>query len=94
MPCVIDYAYGYYKHGVVMLFAILLAFAYGLEGLCGKGGFWRKLIPVLGGGIFLCLNLLAFKATFALGKPVFVPPKLASVGDVKRLIKKRRNCLH
>ena len=83
----IDYAYGYYKHGVVTLFAILLAFAYGLEGLCEKGGSWRKLIPVLGGGIFLCLNLLAFKATFALEKPVFVPPKLAAVGDVKRLIK-------
>jgi hypothetical protein len=83
----IDYAYGYYKHGVVMLFAILLAFSYGLEGLCEKGDSWRKLIPVLGGGTFLCLNLLAFKATFALEKPVFVPPTLAAVGEVKRLFK-------
>jgi hypothetical protein len=82
-----DYAYGYYKHGVVTLFAILLAFSYGLEGLCEKGGFWRKVIPVLGGGTFLCLNLLAFKATFASEKPVFVPPTLAAVGEVKRLIK-------
>jgi hypothetical protein len=84
----IDYAYGYYKHGVVTLFAFLLAFAYGLESVCGRGGSWRSLIPVVGGGIFLCLNLLALKATFALEKPVFVPPRLASVGDVKRLIKK------
>jgi hypothetical protein len=82
-----DYAYGYYKHGVVTLFAFLLAFAYGLEVFCRKGSSWRRLIPVLGGGTFLCLNLLAFKATFALEAPVFVPPKLASVGEVKRLVK-------
>ena len=43
----IDYAYGYYKHGVVTLFAFLLAFAYGLEGPYGNGGPWRKLIPAL-----------------------------------------------
>jgi hypothetical protein len=83
----IDYAYGYYKHGVVTLFAILLVFAYGLEGLWEKEGLWRKLIPILGGGTFLCFNLLAFKATFALEKPVFVPPTLAIVGEVKGLIK-------
>lgn len=83
----IDYAYGYYKHAVVTLFVLLLTFAYGLEGICSKGGYWRRVIPVLGGGIFLCLNLLAFQATFALGKPIFVPPKLASVGEVKRLIR-------
>jgi hypothetical protein len=82
-----DYAYGYYKHGVVTLFAFLLAFAYGLEVFCGKGGFWRRLIPVLGGGTFLCLNLLAFKATFDGEVPVFLPPKLAAVGEVKSLIK-------
>jgi hypothetical protein len=83
----IDYAYGYYKHGVVTLFVLLLTFAYGLEGLCSKGGYWRRVIPVLGGGIFLCLNFLAFQATFALEKPIFVPSKLASVGEVKRLIR-------
>jgi hypothetical protein len=82
-----DYAYGYYKHGVATLFAFLLAFAYGLEVFCRKGGSWRRLIPILGGGTFLCFNLLAFKATFALDEPVFVSPKLASVGDVKRLLK-------
>ena len=47
-----DYAYGYYKHGVVTLFAFLLASAYGLEVLCRKGSSWRRLIPVLGGGTF------------------------------------------
>jgi hypothetical protein len=81
------YAYGYYKHGVVTLFAVLLSFAYGLEGFCGRGRSWRRLTPVLVGGIFLCLNLLAFKTTYAREKPVFVPPMLAAVGDVKSLVK-------
>jgi hypothetical protein len=83
----IDYAYGYYKHGVVTLFAFLLAFAYGLADFSRKGSSLRRFIPVLGGGIFLCLNLLAFKTTYAREKPVFVPPMLAAVGDVKRLLK-------
>ena len=82
----IGYAYGYYKHGVVTLFAFLLAFAYGLAGLYGKGGSWRRLVPILGGGMFVCLHLLAFKAIFALEKPIFVPPRLAAIGDVKQLI--------
>jgi hypothetical protein len=81
------HAYGYYKHGVVTLFAFLLSFAYGLEGFCGRGSSRRRLIPVLVGGIFLCLNLLAFKTTYARERPVFVPPKLAAVGDVKSLVK-------
>jgi hypothetical protein len=85
----IDYAYGYYKHSVVTLFAILLAFAYGLEGLCHNGNPWRRIIPTLGGVIFLGFHLLAFKATFALEKPVFVPPQLASVGNVPQLIQNR-----
>jgi hypothetical protein len=81
-----DYPYGYYKHGVATLFAFLLAFAFGLEVFCGKGGSWRRLIPVLGGGAFLCLHLLAFKTTFALAEPVFVPPQLAAVREVKRMM--------
>jgi hypothetical protein len=81
-----DYSYGYYKHGVVTLFAFLFALASGLEALWKSGRIW-KWSALLCGGAFFLLNLLALQVTYTTALPRFVPPDLASVGGVKRLVK-------
>jgi hypothetical protein len=86
-----DYAYGYYKHMAVTLFAFLLAFAYGLEGFCKNRGPRRQLAAVLGVGAFVGLHLLAFKAILAQEKPDFVPSTLASISSIKSKIRKGEN---
>jgi hypothetical protein len=86
---VMDYAYGYYKHGVVTLFAFLFAFSYGLMALWRTGGTWGRLVPVLCLGMFLALNLLAVRALMVVTPPRFVPPEAASLSAVKALNKAR-----
>jgi hypothetical protein len=82
-----DYAYAYYKHMVVTLFALLLALAYGLEGFYITGSPRRRLIAVLGVGAFLGLHLLAFKAILTQEKPAFVPSTLASISSAKSMMR-------
>jgi hypothetical protein len=82
-----DYAYGYYKHGVVTLFAFLFAFSNGLVALWHTGGAWGRLVPALCLGTFLALDLLAVQALLVATPPRFVPPEIASLSAVKTLHK-------
>jgi hypothetical protein len=82
---VMDYAYGYYKHGVVTLFAFLCAFSNGLVALWHTGGTWGRLVPALCLGTFLALNLLAVQALLVVTPPTFVHLETASLSAVKRL---------
>lgn len=81
-----DYAYGFYKHGVVTLFAILLAFASGLDALWRRKRGWRLLAAVAGGGVALAC-LLTYGTTAELERPAWVSPQLASLKSVRHLIK-------
>jgi hypothetical protein len=81
-----DYAYGYYKHGVVTLFAFLVAFVYGLRALWQDERVWRRLLAILCGGAFVLSSLVTARITFSREPPKFVSPELASLATVRKLL--------
>jgi hypothetical protein len=83
----LGYAYGYYKHGVASLFALLVAFAFGIESLWQGGSLWGRCIALLGSATFLFLNLSTLKATYGGASIPFVSADLAAVGRVRNQLK-------